>query len=138
MRERIDTNLTEARVVEILECYGSDPACWPDVDRKTVLEMISSSEQLQKRQIEAQRLDELLNESHELAQEQCLKQGSMTAVTGRILSDLPKQLQVDQVAARDIAYDRKRYTSNSGYYATAASIVMICVMLVAIFTNFNK
>ena len=60
--------ITPERVERILECYGSNPDCWPEDEKTAALSLIQHSAQLLKIQQEAEAFDELLVAGEEVAQ----------------------------------------------------------------------
>jgi len=54
------TDMTEARLIELIEAYGGDPEAWPEGERAAALALLSKSEAAQAALSEARALDGLL------------------------------------------------------------------------------
>lgn len=60
MNTRTAILINEARVKELLDCYGADSRHWPDEERASALALIKHSVTLQQYQQQAQQLDEAM------------------------------------------------------------------------------
>jgi len=49
------------RVKTLLDCYGGDPAAWPEAEQSAAIALLNQSDELQRYQREAQELDGRLN-----------------------------------------------------------------------------
>lgn len=78
--------VTEARVSELLDAYGSNPAAWPESEREAALAILATSTALQAQQAQAALLDDIIlrNQARTMADA-----GSTQALQARILAGLP-------------------------------------------------
>ena len=81
-------SVTEARVRELLDAYGSDPASWPAQEREAALVIIASSADLQAQQAHSALLDDILRHDQHAALQDI---GSTQALQARILAGLPER-----------------------------------------------
>ena len=80
--------ISPERVKTLLECYGADPANWPQDERSAALSLLNQSSDLQAQQQEAGRLDNLLRQT---PQDLPLSDDDSTVLVSRIVDQLPDQ-----------------------------------------------
>jgi len=81
-------SVTEERVRELLDAYGSDPAAWPAEEREAALQILVSSADLQAQQAQAAMLDTMIRHEQLVAVQDI---GSAQALQARILAGLPER-----------------------------------------------
>lgn len=84
------TSVTETRVRELLDAYGSDPANWPTVEREAALVVLSRSAALQAHRAHVSTLDNIIAQDRAV---QIQDIGTPLALAQRILAGLPVRSQ---------------------------------------------
>lgn len=125
--------ISPERVKAILDCYGSDPAAWPQDEKVAALTLIQHSSELRDLQLEAAKLDRLLSE--EAAMEPGLDQAASEDLINEIIDKLPEQEKKrnPQFINRDSGSTRSLFDWNRTFGAIAASIAVAAISL-SIFT----
>lgn len=84
------TSVTETRVRELLDAYGSNPAAWPAEEREAALAVLSRSAALQAHQAHVSTLDNIIAQDRAV---QIQNIGTPHALQQRILAGLPVRSQ---------------------------------------------
>lgn len=96
MNQTTVNSVDEKRVIELLACYGAEPAGWPEEERFAAQRLIESSPALQRHRQAAQRLDQAMN-IH--AVREAVNQRADLHLVAGIIDALPEQ---GQHSVRDI------------------------------------
>ena len=82
--------VTQNRLKELLECYGSSSSFWPAEERQAALNLLNGSPELITQQSQIQSLDKLLMEYRNL-ESNSIDQRAVQSLQQRIMSQLPEQ-----------------------------------------------
>lgn len=87
--------VTQDRIKQLLECYGSAPAAWPEDERRAALNLLQGSPELKTLREQVRALDDLLTEYRE-SDNSALDSQRVQSLQQRMMDHLP-----DQVPAAD-------------------------------------
>ena len=120
--------ITPERVERILECYGSNPDCWPEDEKTAALSLIQHSAQLLKIQQEAEAFDELLVAGEEVAD---LSDTDNSELLKQIVGELPMQDKYPDAAFKNKQLGHKKSILNSHRWigAVAASVAIFVISM---------
>ena len=131
MQSKTAKLVNEQRVIELLECYGGDADNWPEEERTAANAMIRNSAQLQHRQREASRLDEMMAATEVKAS---LSARPDPATVARIINALPEQADSNTTTLSDYrakTAHKRAAKRNKGWWtygtAAAAAVMVLTV-----------
>jgi len=87
------TEMRFERVAELIEAYGSNTQCWPELERVAAITCLESSASLQQLMKEAKQLDTELLSGH-------IEQPVDEALLSRIVDQLPEQTATDNIVTK--------------------------------------
>jgi hypothetical protein len=82
--------VTQTRIKELLECYGSASAAWPEAERRAALNLLAGYPELRTLRDKIQTLDDVLAEYRAL-EDNTADEHSVQALQQRIMAQLPDQ-----------------------------------------------
>jgi hypothetical protein len=108
------------RVKIILECYGADPAHWPQDERRAALSLLDQSVELQTLQQDAIHLDKLLLQT---PGDLPLSDDASATLVSRIVEQLPIQQPLSPHSRRNAQQLRRQHWS----IAAAAAVLLLAI-----------
>lgn len=126
--------VTDIRLKQLLDCYGSEPSSWPEGERQAALSLLKGSSEHGHYREEIRELDKLLSRLQ--AREDIeLNQTAIQSLEQRILGELPEQevsasinSRITKPGANDsIAPAQNRYRSRFWMGSIAASLFVVAL-----------
>jgi hypothetical protein len=90
MSKPINKLVTQTRIKELLECYGSSASAWPAEERQAAMNLLKGSPELNVLRDQIQPLDSALMEYHD-AEKNHTDSQAVQSLQQRIMSQLPDQ-----------------------------------------------
>jgi hypothetical protein len=119
------------RVIELLECYGANADGWPDDERTAAIALIRNSTELQHRQLDAQKLDDVMDVYNV---RQSIHTRAKMEVVNRIVGQLPEQTRqnIKPINHRPATHAKRQTKAWQKYGMAAALAAVLITALVVI------
>jgi hypothetical protein len=135
--------VTPARLRQLLDCYGSSSASWPEDERQAALSLLKGSPELRVYREQNQPLDKLLKEI-QVQETNTSDQAVLQSLQQRIISQLPEQKldiesSVNTKESRDPQCARTQQTHRSRIWmgGIAAGLFIVSLSVGIIQKTFN-
>jgi hypothetical protein len=119
------------RVIELLECYGTNADCWPEDERAAAIALIKNSTELQQRQLDAEQLDDVMDVYNV---RQSIHTRAKIETVNRIVGQLPEQdrQNIKPINHRPATYATQQTKAWQKYGMAAALAAIFITALVVI------